>query len=142
VTVAPDTLAGLRDRLLDMRDELVEQLAEADVLDGGLLALLGDVGGALAALELDDVSGSKGRRGGDPYADKRAQRDDTLCALADLVGGDAPGEEIARQIASRLARFHPMPNETEPERLLMRQVIDAGLPVPGPDRIARIIRGR
>ena len=48
---APDALAALRGRLLDMRADLVEQLAAADHLDAGLVALLGDVGAALADLD-------------------------------------------------------------------------------------------
>src|SRR5688500_17275718 len=47
----PPDFAGLHQWLLDMRAGLVEQLADADHLDAGMLALLGDVGAALAALD-------------------------------------------------------------------------------------------
>lgn len=86
MTVAPDALAALRHRLHEMRAKLVAQLAAADVLDGGLLALLGNVG--IALLALDEVAvpeaGGRGgastpahartrdrRRGGDPRSGRR-----------------------------------------------------------------------
>ena len=43
--------SALRDRLLALRDDVLRQLAKADHLDSGLLALLGNVGAALAALD-------------------------------------------------------------------------------------------
>jgi hypothetical protein len=82
------------------------------------------------------------RRGGDRQAEARRQRDDVLRALARLNDNDAPAEQQARDLADRLARFHPLPVETIPERQLMREVVDSGLPVPSPDRLARIIRSR
>jgi hypothetical protein len=45
--VTHDSLAALHAQLVDMRLSLVERLAER--MDGGQLALLGSVGGALAA---------------------------------------------------------------------------------------------
>jgi hypothetical protein len=47
--VTQDSLAALHTQLVDMRLSLVERLAER--MDGGQLALLGSVGGALAAVE-------------------------------------------------------------------------------------------
>jgi hypothetical protein len=47
--VTEDALFTLRDQLVDMRAALVERLAER--IDGGQLALLGSVGGALAEVE-------------------------------------------------------------------------------------------
>jgi hypothetical protein len=44
-------MTALRDRLLALRDDLRRQLAEADVIDGGLLHLLADVETVLAALD-------------------------------------------------------------------------------------------
>ena len=44
-------IADLRLRLANMRTELTSQLAAEPILDGGLLALLGNIGTALAALE-------------------------------------------------------------------------------------------
>jgi hypothetical protein len=41
----------LRDRLLSLRNDTLRQLDGADVLDGGLLRLLGDANAALAALD-------------------------------------------------------------------------------------------
>ena len=48
---APDVLATLRDRLRDLRDDLRQRLAVADVLDGGLLRVLADVETVLAGLD-------------------------------------------------------------------------------------------
>ena len=80
-------------------------------------------------------------RGGDQRAAERAQRDAALRQLAMLMGADIPTEPLARHLAGRLKRFRPMPAETAPDRVLMQQIITSGLPVPGPDRLARILRG-
>jgi hypothetical protein len=80
-------------------------------------------------------------RGGDQRAAERAQRDAALRRLAVLIGADMPMERFARDLAARLKRFRPMPVETAPERLLMREIVASGLQVPGPDRLARILRG-
>lgn len=44
-------IADLRLRLANMRTELISQLAAEPILDSGLLALLGSIGAALAALD-------------------------------------------------------------------------------------------
>ncbi len=80
------------------------------------------------------------RRGGDRQAGKRAQRDAALRALAGLMGDDTSVEQQARVIADRLARYRPMPVDTSPERLLMHEVLDSGLGVPGAERIRKILR--
>jgi hypothetical protein len=51
MSLATDSVATLRDRLLVLRDDVLRQLAEADYLDSGLLGLLGNVGAALATLD-------------------------------------------------------------------------------------------
>lgn len=43
--------ASLRQRLAALRADLVERLAAEPHLDAGMLHLLGDVGGALAAID-------------------------------------------------------------------------------------------
>ena len=45
----------LRERLIAMRDSLVEGLAGAEYLDGGRLTLLGQVGAAITALDAGEV---------------------------------------------------------------------------------------
>jgi hypothetical protein len=137
VTVGSAALAGLRERLHEMRDDALQQLADCDPLDAGLLALLGDIGAALAAI--DGITSPPRRRGGDPCADKRADRDEALRALARLNGNDVPVELVARKISNRLGRYRPLPDETIPERVLMRAVIDTGLPVPSAERIRKIL---
>jgi hypothetical protein len=42
---------ALRERLIEMREALVEGLAAEPHIDGGMLALLGHVGSALAAID-------------------------------------------------------------------------------------------
>jgi hypothetical protein len=51
--------ADLRERLVEMRESLIETLAAAPHLDAGLLNLLGSVGAALRAI---DASGPEFRR--------------------------------------------------------------------------------
>jgi hypothetical protein len=47
----PDPRDELRERLLAMRETLVDGLAASPVIESGYLALLGHVGAALAALD-------------------------------------------------------------------------------------------
>ena len=49
--VLSDTGATLRDRLLALRDDLRQRLADADTLDGGLLRVLADVEAVIAGLD-------------------------------------------------------------------------------------------
>jgi hypothetical protein len=95
---------------------------------------------ALALADLVEQTLLRQRRGGDRQADHRRRRDEALRALARLTGNDRSVERQARDLAQRLARYRPMAGETSPERRLMRKVIDTGLGVPQPDRLARIIR--
>jgi hypothetical protein len=151
---AATEMTDLRERLLALRADALRQLAEADHLDTGLLALLANTSTVLATIEaeaataatpaLDPASPTHARtrdrrRGGDPCADKRAARDEALRALARLNGNDAPVELVAREISNRLGRYRPLPDETIPERVLMRAVIDTGLPVPSAERIRKIL---
>lgn len=142
-------LAVLRDRLVALRDDTLRQLAAADHLDAGLVALLGYLGTALIALEFSELITSEGSglefcpssRGGDPHAEQRRWRDRRLCALARLSA--APGmsvEAMARELVDRARRHRPASDETNPARLLLSEIVESGLPIPGPDRLARIIR--
>lgn len=137
--------AALRARLLDLRRDTLHQLAAADTPDAGLMRLVADAHTALAALDAvaEDAGATAPQpRGGDPRATERAQRDAALRRLAAVTGADVPTERVARDLAGRLARYCPMPAETAPERLLMREIVTSGPPVPGPDRLARILRAR
>jgi hypothetical protein len=51
VAVTPEALSELRERLAALRDDVLRQLAQADHVDAGFLALLGNVGAALAAVD-------------------------------------------------------------------------------------------
>jgi hypothetical protein len=81
---------------------------------------------------------AKRRRGGDRKAEQRRIRDDKIRALAPIVAPGKPVEQQARDITGRLARYRPMPNETSPERRLMQELVETGLPV-GADRIRKIL---
>src|SRR5215204_4045920 len=121
--------AAPRDRLVALRDDALRQLAEADVIDAGLLALVAHVGAALAALDAAQESAATSKcehrcRGGDPHAEQRARRDDAIRSLARLIGNGSSASRQARELAMLLSRFRPMPNESRPERRLMREVID------------------
>ena len=89
-----------------------------------------------------DVEAMSAKRGGDRHASRRAERDEALRTLGTLIAAEAAPEQQARHIADRLARFRPMAKETAPERALMQQIVDSGLPLPKPDRLGRILRGR
>ena len=78
------------------------------------------------------------QRGGDPYAEQRRKRDENIRALVPLVAPGKSLEQQAREIAGRLTRYRPMPEETSPERRLMREIVEVGLPI-GADRIRKIL---
>jgi hypothetical protein len=79
------------------------------------------------------------RRGGDPHAEQRRRRDEAIRTLAPLIARGASTEEQARVIARRLVTFHPMPQETSPERRLLREIKSAELPLVGHRRIREIL---
>jgi hypothetical protein len=80
-------------------------------------------------------------RGGDPYHEQRAIRDEALRQIAAMArSAGVPAEQIARDLAARLARYQPAPAEAAPDRVLMREIVATGLPVPGPDRLRHILR--
>ena len=56
MTIAPDALAVLRGRLIDMRADLVERMA-SDGVEPGFLHLLAGVGAAIDVLDTPAVSG-------------------------------------------------------------------------------------
>jgi hypothetical protein len=94
---------------------------------------------AAAVPKLNVTAKSTKRRGGDPQAQQRRQRDEAICALATLSGKGKPIEQQARDIAQRLDRYRPMPVETIPERRLMQEIKNSGLPI-GRRRISKILR--
>ena len=57
MSLATDSGATLRDRLLALRDDLRHRLAVAEALDAGLLRVLADVETVLAALACELSSG-------------------------------------------------------------------------------------
>jgi hypothetical protein len=54
--MSPDAATVLRARLLSLRIDAVEQLAASDRLDAGILALVGDIGAALMAIDEKGVA--------------------------------------------------------------------------------------
>jgi hypothetical protein len=54
VSIAPASVAALRDRLLALRADLHRRLAESDTIEPAWLAILADTETALAALDEGD----------------------------------------------------------------------------------------
>jgi hypothetical protein len=79
------------------------------------------------------------RRGGDPRADKRQQRNEDIRALARLTGNGKPLPQVAQDLITRCERYQPMPEETSPDRILLRRISDTGLPVPRKRRLIDIL---
>jgi hypothetical protein len=52
--MTPDDLSPLRAPLIALRRDALDQLAESDGLDGGMLALVAHAAQALAALEAEE----------------------------------------------------------------------------------------
>jgi hypothetical protein len=79
------------------------------------------------------------RRGGDPKAALRRERDAAFCALARLLAPGQPFEEQARLVINRQRRYQPVAGETGEDRQLMAQIKASGLAVPSLNRMARIL---
>jgi hypothetical protein len=76
---------------------------------------------------VEERSMTKGKnRGGDRQAQKRRQRDDDIRALARLTGGGKPLPQVAQDLMKRCERYQPMPEETSPDRVLLRRISDTG----------------
>jgi hypothetical protein len=84
------------------------------------------------------------RRGGDPRPQQRRELHGGICAMASLLGlgGGKTAADVAREIVDHCNRYQPLPVETDPVRLEMLRVRNAGLPLPTSERhLARIISG-
>lgn len=139
LVVEPDAIAELRERLHILRCDAARQLAEADHLDAGLLTLLGNVGAALVALELDH---RKHKRGGDHKAAARAQRNSGMRDVAQLLGVELSLERQAQLVITKTLRYQPSPSDANgsPERQALHRIASSGVPVPGSKKqVKRII---
>ena len=92
-----------------------------------------------AVPKLNVTAKSTKRRGGDPQAQQRRQRDEDIRALARLTGGGKPLPQVAQDLIKRCERYQPMPKETSPDRVLLRRISDTGLPVPRKRRLIDIL---
>jgi hypothetical protein len=79
------------------------------------------------------------RRGGDRRAEVRRRRDDGIVALGRMLAPGASARRQAEQVVSRLNRYQPAPQEKSPERMLMAEIVSAGLHLPGVEGIRKII---
>src|SRR5438270_50695 len=81
-----------------------------------------DPDAAIALADLVEAQQASRRRGGDPKADERTERDDTFRALARLLFADLPIERQARAVIQickrRLASGHGPEMSVRPERNL------------------------
>jgi hypothetical protein len=126
----------LRLRLIEMRADILARLAESESIELAWLNAIAGINAALAALDAEAAPVK--RRGGDPHAEQRRQRDEAIRALASLTGFGKPIEQQAQAIAQRLDRYQPMSTETIPERRLVQKIKNTGLPV-GQRRIRKIL---
>jgi hypothetical protein len=127
----------LRERLLALRDATLRHLDEGEAIDAGLLSVAANAGAVLDMLDALDADTS--RRGGDPRAEQRAERDEDIRTLAALLGSAGSVQQRAAYLADRLVRFRAMPNETSPERVLMESIVKNEAGTPGAERIRKIL---
>jgi hypothetical protein len=110
-----------------------------------------------AALELADVVEAATRtpdrrvgaalmpksRGGEPRwrAQQRSIRDDGFRDLAELVGTDLSLEQRAQEVIRKVTRYRPTPTDQSgsPERRVLHQIAETGLPVPSLRHLKRIL---
>lgn len=84
------------------------------------------------------------RRGGDPKAEARAERNAGVIELAQLTGAALSLGEMARQIISKATRYYPAPGDEtgSAERRALHRISKTGLEVPGSVRhLERILAG-
>jgi hypothetical protein len=79
------------------------------------------------------------RRGGDPKAAARRERNADFRALAQLLAPGEPFEEQARIVIDRVRRYQPAPGETGEARRRMARIKAIGLTIPGINRMTRIL---
>jgi len=91
---------------------------------------------------LEQPDGPKGRgRGGDPYSERRRDRNEGLCALARLTSADLNLEQRTAVTIAKASRYRPAPCDAEgtPERQALHRIAAAGLPIPSRRQVRRII---
>jgi hypothetical protein len=118
-----------------------ERLAEVELDPLGAVALGHKLVGA-GLLHLERAAKTpRRRRGGDPSADLRAQRDGALRDFAALVGADLNLEQRAAAVISRADRYRPAPGDEcgAPERRALQRLASIGLPLPGKRQLRRIL---
>lgn len=82
-------------------------------------------------------------RGGDPWPEMRARRDEALRDLALLIAADLSLEQRAARVVDKAKRYCPTPadHSGNAERQALARIAGAGLPVPGPRQLRRILDG-
>ena len=95
-----------------------------------------------AQTAVDAHAGAR-RRGGDPKAAERAERDAALRNLAQLLTADLSLEARAARVISKVSRYRPAPGDETgaAERKALRRIADTGLPTPGTRQLRRILEG-
>jgi hypothetical protein len=129
----------LRGKLLAARDNALRRLDD-DGIDAGLLSIAADACVVLAALDGQDPNVSQ--RGGDPNAEGRAQRNEGMRCLAQLLDASLSVDQQAQAIISRFNRYRPMASDADgpPERRALYTIAASGVPVPQSRRhVARIL---
>jgi hypothetical protein len=142
------TPAELRQRLTEMRAELVAVLAKGGI-DPGYLSLMAGIAATLDALDrMEAAPGDAGLRqtpspprGGDPKAPCRSARNEGVRALGDLLSADLSLEQQAREIAGKVRRYRPGVDDEHDgaERQALHQIRCAGLLLPGSRQARRIL---
>jgi hypothetical protein len=144
------TPAALRERLTEMRAELIAALAR-DGIDPGYLSLMAGIAATIDALDRMEAAPVDAGlrqtpsppRGGDPKAACRSTRNEGVRALGDLLSADLSLEQRAHEIAGKVRRYRPGADDEHggAERQALHQIRSAGLPVPGTRQLRRILAG-
>jgi hypothetical protein len=88
-------------------------------------------------------TGPRRQRAGDPFARRRAERDDGLRELALLLGGSRSFTRRAREVAAKVRRYRPHPRDHDgsTERRVLHRLSQTGMRMPGLRQLRRILSG-
>ena len=120
--------------------DVAELIARTRQRDPDAAVALADL---VEAQFLPSTDGVRRRRGGDPKAARRTERNEAVRALGALLSTELSLERQAREIIRKLRRYRPAVGDEnrDGERGVLHQLANSGLPLPGTRQLKRILAG-
>ena len=118
--------------------DVAELIARVRQRDPNAAIALADL---VEARSLQSTDGVRRRRGGDPKAAGRTERNEAVRALGALLSAELSLERQVREIICKVRRYRPAVGDEngDGERGVLHQLVDSGLPLPGTRQLKRIL---